>query len=69
MTPAERQKRRRQRQRRGIAVFHVDARENRLIEAMLRAGRISERNAMHRRLVEEALSQIIDQWIAEIRHA
>jgi hypothetical protein len=45
-----------------VAVLHIEAREDRLAEALLLAGRLSEAEALRRSLVERELGRLLDDW-------
>lgn len=70
---AARQRRSRQRRRVGESVYRVAVKENAAIEALLRAGRLSETAALRRSCVEQALGELIsdfvERWVKINRHA
>jgi hypothetical protein len=51
------------RQKIGQAVFRVTADEDRLAEALIASGRISEDAAVDRAKIEAALSQVVADWV------
>lgn len=59
MTAAEKQRRYRRRQRRDLRVYKVEAPEHCVLSALLESGRLSEAEALDKRRVEKALSEII----------
>jgi hypothetical protein len=61
---AERQRRRRSRDRRGVRVFHVEAVDNAVAEALIRAGRLSPDAAARHSEVERELGVVIAQFVA-----
>jgi hypothetical protein len=69
---AERQRERRRRDARGLRVFHIEANEHDLAEAMIANGRLTPEQALRRSLVEGELAKLVTDWIArwiKPRHA
>jgi hypothetical protein len=62
---AKRKARRRAEQRAGIERYEVRAHENLLLEALLRAGLLTESAALQKREVESALVAVINSYIAD----
>ena len=58
---SERQRRYRRRQRQGIAVYRVAA-GDRVIDALIAAGRLSEREAGDRDRIDAELSAVAAEW-------
>jgi len=62
MTDAARQRRRRQRAQNGLCCFKVEGNHDRLVSALLEAGRLTEAEALHHDAVERELAAILQQW-------
>lgn len=73
MTPAQRQKLRRARARRGKAVLRPSVDYFAFIDVLLESTRLTEQEALDRRKVDEAAAAVLEDWIAkwrkESRHA
>jgi hypothetical protein len=72
--PAARARKARARRRRGLAIYYIEANEDRMIEALLEAGRLTEAEALERPSVERELGWVLDDWArrwleAKKRHA
>jgi hypothetical protein len=71
--PAARARRTRARRRRGLACFKIEAHEARVIEALLKAERLTEAEALERPSVERELGWVLDdwavRWLEKKRHA
>jgi hypothetical protein len=65
VSAAIRQRRRRERERRGEEVLRIPVRTNPVIEALLNSARLTEDEALDRRKVEEAVAAIIAEWTAQ----
>jgi hypothetical protein len=64
---AEKQRRYRQRQRHpSRSVLRCEVEQGRLVDALVRSGRLAERDCWRRDLIEEALSLTIAAWIDEV---
>src|SRR5262245_41207008 len=62
-TPAAvRARRSRARRRQGTACLRVETDEFRLAEALLRAGRLNESEALQRPLIERELTRLVGDW-------
>ena len=59
---ADRQRRRRARQKRGLVCFRVEAAHDEVVEALIRLGRLSEARALRPRVVERALAAVVSEW-------
>jgi hypothetical protein len=59
---AERQRRSRARRRRGRVILKVEADEFELVEALMQAGRLDERDGLNRARVEQAVARLISDW-------
>jgi hypothetical protein len=59
-----RKRRLRSRARRGLVVLRVEIDHDRLVEAQLISGRLSERDALDRRRVEADVAEIVNEWAA-----
>ena len=57
-----RQRRYRRRAKAGNAIFPIEADECAVIEAMLKSGRMTEAQALKRKLVNAALGELIAEW-------
>ena len=70
---ADRQRRSRQRRRAGESVYRIAVQEAQTIEALLRAARITEIEALRRDRVEQALAELVadfvKRWMGRNRHA
>ena len=60
---AERQRRARERRRRGVVSFHIEAHEHRLAEALIVSGRLTDTQALERRQIEHELAKLVEDWI------
>ena len=60
-----RKRRLRQRARRGLGILVLEIDVNRLIAAMLEAGRLTEAQALDRKLVAVDAAQILARWAEE----
>jgi hypothetical protein len=60
----ERKRRCRHRQANGLVVLRVEAHEDRLAEALLHSGRLTDEQALHRDAIEQAASLIVSDFIA-----
>lgn len=69
MSAASRQKRRRDRVRRGEAVFRISAPQDALVEYLVETGRVSEAAARDHTRVEQALREAVLDLVARWRHA
>jgi hypothetical protein len=58
----ERQRRARQREREGLAVFTIVGHHDRLVSALIQSGCLSESAALRREAVNQALGQVLDEW-------
>jgi hypothetical protein len=58
----DRQARWRERQRDGRACYRLELSRDRVIEALLASGRLSEDAALRREQVERELACVIDEW-------
>jgi hypothetical protein len=58
----ERQRRARQRERDGLAVFTIVGHHDRLVTALLATGHLTESAALRREAVNQALGQVLDEW-------
>ena len=58
---AERQRRRRARQRHGLVCVRLELEHDAVVEALLRSGRLSE-EAAHDAVVERAMAGVLDEW-------
>ncbi len=58
---SDRQRRYRQRQRRGQAVYRVAA-DDRVLLALLRSGRLTDTQALDRTQVEKEFADVLLQW-------
>ena len=63
-TSAERKRQYRQRRARGLRVFHIEADEVALGEALVHHGLLHPADIEDPRLVEKALAVVIDEWVA-----
>lgn len=63
---ALKQARYRARQRTARAVYRTEADADRLADALVRSGRLAEADVWRRDRIERALSEMIDEWIAEV---
>lgn len=63
LTPAERQKLRRRRDRLGLAVYSIEVDEFATVQWLLEAGRIDPDAALEARLVEAALAAAVGDMI------
>jgi hypothetical protein len=54
----------RSRRKRGEVVAHIVIGEHPVIEALLKTGRLTEEQALHRSLVEAALGRLIAEWVS-----
>lgn len=61
LTPAERARRYRQRQSDRVALYRI-AGDDSLLLALIEARRLTERDAQDRAKVEDALSEIVQEW-------
>ena len=61
---AVRARKARARRRQGMASLRCEVHEFRLVEALLRAGRLSEGEALRRPLVERELAKLVEDWTA-----
>ena len=61
---ADRQRRARERRKRGLACFKIEAEHDALVEAAIRAGILTEDEALHPRAVERALTAVLQEWAA-----
>jgi hypothetical protein len=59
---AVRQRRARERRRRGLASYRVELPEYETIEALIRARRLSEQEALSKTAVERALAEVLADW-------
>ena len=59
---AARARRARARHRAGLTVYAVAAHEHQLAEALVRAGRLTDGEALERAKVEKELSRLVDDW-------
>jgi hypothetical protein len=66
---ALRQRRRRARERAGVAVLDVPVAYFDLVEALLVSERLSEPDALDRKRVEAAAAEVLADWVARWRHA
>jgi hypothetical protein len=70
---AVRQRRSRQRRRVGESIYRIAVHETQAIEALLRAGRLTEIEALRRDRVEQALAALVadfvKRWMERKRHA
>jgi hypothetical protein len=64
-TSAERKRHYRQRRARGLRVFHIEADEVALGEALIQHGLLHPADAEDPRLVEKALASVIADWVAK----
>ena len=64
MTAAERKRCQRRRERRGLGLYRLELPSDRLIEAFIRAGRVSEAAALDHEAVEHAASAVLVEWAA-----
>jgi hypothetical protein len=60
---AVRQRRNRQRRRAGKSVYQITLKGNEAIEALLRAGRLTEIEALRRDRVEQALAELVSDFV------
>ena len=60
-SPADRQRKYRKRQARGVGVYRVPARFD-VVEALIESGRLTEAQALDTALVGEALASIAVEW-------
>jgi hypothetical protein len=58
---ADRQRTYRQRQRDGVAVYHVPASDDVLL-ALMASGRLTEEQAMDRQRVEQEVVAVLSEW-------
>jgi len=63
VSAAERLRRHRARVRRGEEVLRVTVKPAKIIEALLRAQKITDADALNRAKVEEAVSQVVAEWV------
>ena len=63
---AERQRRFRKRQRRGVAVYRIEADDAVLLE-LLRTERLTDDEALDRERVEQEISALVREWAARWR--
>jgi hypothetical protein len=71
---AARARKARARRRQGLTIFHVEAHENRLAEALIEANRLTEGETLRRPLIERELARLVEDWCqrwleAKKRHA
>jgi hypothetical protein len=62
VTPREKKRRQRARERRGEAVLRVTVQEHELVEALIVSGRLTEGAALDRHEVEEAVGKVLQVW-------
>lgn len=61
---AIKKRRERERERHGLAVFAIETHHNRLVNALLIAERLTEAEALNRKLIEAKLGEIVGEWVA-----
>lgn len=61
---SERQRRARDRRRRGEACFRITLPHHDLLDALIRSGRLTEAEAARQQLAERALATVVADWIA-----
>ena len=59
------QARYRQRDRRGVRSYRIEVVENDLAEALIRSGQLSEDSAQIRHEIEQALEEILNQFVSD----
>ena len=59
---ARRQRRIRQRKRRGLVVLQIEVHEHRLLDALLQTRRLNEEASRRRSLVEREVGHLLDDW-------
>ncbi len=68
VSPAEKKRAQRRRERLGLCVLKITVPEQRLIEALIETGRLNEAAALQRASVELAASQVLsdfaERWVA-----
>ncbi|SEM54204.1 hypothetical protein SAMN05192583_0565 [Sphingomonas gellani] len=60
-TRADRQRKYRQRQNEGVAVYRVPANYD-ILDALITDGRITEQEALNKQEVERALARVVVEW-------
>jgi hypothetical protein len=59
---AARARKARARRRQGLGCFRVEGHEHYIAEALIRAGRLSEEQALERAAIEHELARLVEDW-------